>query len=306
MSAKNRTTSRSVASPQRRRRVYKIAVVCLLLVLAAVLAIWLLAYGYNNLSLMGDRAFARRLDAAIENSHNWVRLNRQNILTRRNVALIRMLQDISTMRPDPLYSGIVESFMAGPARPDCWKRLLDPNWPVISSALNKTLEQEHIDNKWILYAIAPECANVTPEQIRLFDSEHWQERRLTHQLWALMHLCRTQGPNDKLNALIERLCDRITGSQRFDIAVVDLYIQKTAFVLKAGFPQKIRRRWIERVIANQEPDGGWNDKWFLFTSIKELPPGLSRSASNQHATVQALWLLYQVKCRYGDQFGLPD
>jgi len=191
MSAKNRTISRSVASPQRRRRIHKIAVVCLSLVLAAVLTAWLLAYGYNNVSLMADRAFARRLDAAIENSHNWVQLNRQDILTGRNIALIRMLQDISTMRPDRLYSGIVESFMAEPARPDCWKRLLDPNWPVISSALNKTLEQEQIDNKWILYAIAPECANVTPEQIRLFDSEHWQERKLTHQLWALMHLCRT-------------------------------------------------------------------------------------------------------------------
>ena len=108
----------------------------------------------------------------------------------------------------------------------------------------------------------------------------------------------------KLDSLIEHLCERITKSQRFDIAVVDLYIQKTAFVLMAGHVQKVRRRWVERIIANQRSDGGWNDKWFFLTSTNR--PCLRPVPSNQHATVQALWLLYQVKYRHARQFALSD
>jgi len=289
---------------RRRRKARRIVVICLLAASAGSLIGWLLSYAYNNVSLTSDKAFARSLDTAIESSRKWVELNRERIIAKKNVALIRMLQDIDTMHADALYSGIVEAFMTGPARPDLWKRLLDPDWPVIGSVLNEAIDRDYIDNKWILYAIAPEYANVTPQQIGLFDPDRRQERQLTHQLWALVHLARTRDTDKKLDSLIEHLCDRITKSQRFDIAVVDLYIQKTAFVLKAGHPKKVRRRWIERIIANQRSDGGWNDKWLFLTSARR--PSLRRSPSNQHATVQALWLLYQVKYRYARQFALPD
>ncbi len=282
--------------------------ISLLIVLAAaastLLMVLSLAYLYNNISLTGDQTFARKLDDAIEKAHNWVKLHQQDILKEGNVALVRMLQDIGTIRPDPLYRDTVHSFMTRPTRPDCWKRLLDPNRPLMSSELNQTITQEYIDNKWILYAIAPESANVTPEELKLFEPDYWHDRKLNHQLWALLHLRRTQSSAEKLDTLIEHLCKRISKSQRFDIAVVDIYIQKAALVLKAGFPQKVRRRWLERIIANQQPDGGWNDKWFIFTSRKRPTISLSRPDSNQHATIQALWVLYQVKYRYAQEFGL--
>jgi hypothetical protein len=264
----------------------------------------LLAYLYNNVSLTGDQNFARKLDTAIEEAHNWVKLNQQEILKESNIALIRMFQDISTMQLDPLYRDTVNLFMARPARPACWKRLIDPNRPITNSELNQAITQESIDNKWTLYAIAPEIANVTPEELKLFEPDYWHGRKLNHQLWALLHLRHTQRSAEKLDALIEHLCQRISSSQRFDIAVVDLYIQKAAFVLEAGFPQKVRRRWLERIIANQQPDGGWNDKWFILTSTRGPTFSLSRPPSNQHATVQALWALYQVKYRYAHEFGL--
>jgi hypothetical protein len=86
---------------------------------------------------------------------------------------------------------------------------------------------------------------------------------------------------------------------------VDIYIQKIAFVLYAGYPEKIRRRWVERVTANQRTDGGWNDRWLCFDSRKRPVFSLKQSSSDQHATVQALWLLCQVKYRYPEYFGLP-
>ncbi len=288
------------------RKISKIAVRLLLIVIIVLTIGILVMCIYNNLPLTNHQTFAQNINLAIENGRIWVELHQREILAKKNIALIRMLQDIDTMHLDPLYSGIVKSFMAKPSRPDCWKRLLDPNHPVTGSDLNKTIEQENIDNKWTLYAIAPESANVTPQQLRLFDSEHWHGRKLTHQLWALIHLRRAKGPNDELDLLIEHLCGRITVSLYIDLAVVDIYIQKVAFIMKAGFGQKIHRRWIERIIANQQHDGGWNDKWFIFTSGRRPVLNLSQPSSNQHATVQALWLLYQTKYRYATQFKLPD
>lgn len=306
MPEQNQTGSNSSPSPRNKpRRIFKITIISLSAIVAVLFVGSLILYTYNNLSLMDNETFARKIDFAIENGRFWVECHRYEILAKKNIALIRMLQDINTIHPDRTYSGIVNSFMARPSRPDCWKRLIDPNHPITSLDLNKTIKQEYIDNKWTLYAIAPEDANITPQQLRLFDSEHWQGRQLTHQLWALIHLRRAQGPNDELDALIEHLCNRITSSLRFDIAVVDHYIQKVAFVLKARFGQKIRRRWVERIIANQQPEGGWNDKWFIFTSNRRPVLNFSQPSSNQHATVQALWLLYQVKYRYAEHFGLP-
>ena len=298
------TSKQTSSSPAPKAR----KLVKIILIVSAAISVLLvgllLAYTYNNASLTGDQTFARKLDIAIEKAHNWVKLQQQDILKEGNIALIRMLQDIGTMQPDPLYRDTVDSFMTRPARPDCWKRLIDPNRPLMSSELNRTITQEYIDNKWTIYSIAPESANVTPEELKLFEPDYWHDRRLNHQLWALIHLRQTQGPAEKLDALIEHLCERISKSQRFDVAVVDLYIQKAAFVLNAGFPQKVRRRWLERIIDNQQPDGGWNDKWLIFTSRKRPTFSLSRPTSNQHTTIQALWALYQVKYRYAQEFGL--
>jgi len=108
---------------RRRRKARRIVVICLLAASAGSLIGWLLSYAYklsyayNNVSLTSDRAFARSLDTAIESSRKWVELNRERIVAKKNVALIRMLQDIDTMHADALYSGIVEAFMTGPARP---------------------------------------------------------------------------------------------------------------------------------------------------------------------------------------------
>jgi hypothetical protein len=275
---------------------------------AAVVLMVILGLGtltYNNVSLASDEAFARRLDAAIEKGLAWTQVHKETILKRRNVALIKMLTEIESLRATPVFSDIISSFMAAPSQPRCWKRLVDPNWPVDEIELNIAIKKEHIDNKWVLYAMAPDKAKITPEEMDLFNPERWQGRKLTHQLDALLVLRKTKGANRELDDLIEHLCNRLSSELIFDVAVMDIYIQKVTFVLRAGFPEKIRRRWIERIIANQLDDGGWNDRWFWFTSDSRRPVfGFARPPSTQHATVQALTALYLVKYRYPECFGL--
>ncbi|MHC4156757.1 MAG: hypothetical protein ACYST6_17825 [Planctomycetota bacterium] len=139
----------------------------------------------------------------------------------------------------------------------------------------------------------------------MFDPERWQQRKLTHQLDALLMLSKTTGPSEDLDKLIEHLCHRLSRQLTYDIAVVDIYIQKVTFILRAGFPQEIRRRWVERIIANQLPDGGWNDRWLCLTSDSNKPIfALHQPASDQHATLQALTMLYLVRYKYPEHFGL--
>jgi hypothetical protein len=279
---------------------WQISVVAILFI--AILG-YILIFALNNCSIWSDKKFSEKLDEAIKQAANWVHYNEAEILRVKNIALIKMLQDCNSLYPQGKFAVICNKFMAAPAWPACWKALIDPNYPVQKWELNQAIKKEYIDNKWILYAIAPDKADITPEQMQLFSPDKWNGRQLTHQLWGLVHLRKTR-PEFENEKLIEHLCNRITRQLTFNAAIVDIYIQKISFVLYAGHPEKIRRRWVERVIANQQPSGGWNDRWLCFESRRRPVFSLVPPPSNQHATVQALWLLYQVKYRYPHEFGL--
>ncbi|MBN1392172.1 MAG: hypothetical protein JW947_05145 [Sedimentisphaerales bacterium] len=260
---------------------------------------------YNNLSIVSDTDFAERVDKSISSAEQWVKNSRMDILQVKNAALLKMLKECNEFKANLLFDGIIENFMAMKVRPECWKRLIDPNWSIDELELNRTIEKESVDNKWVLYAIAKEEAKITPEAMHLFDPKRWQRRQLTHQLNALVTLKkRSRETNERLDELIEHLCRRLSSELVFDLAVVDVYIQKVAFILRAGHPEKIRIRWVERIIANQQPDGGWNDRWYFFTSNRRPIFNFASPPSDQHATIQALTALYLVKYRYPERFGL--
>ncbi len=275
------------------------------------------AIAYNNISLWSDASFARRLDSAISRSEKWVEDNRLIILKERNVALITMLRECNDLKPNPSFRSIVESFLNEPMThySRCWKSEVDPNRPIDKLELNTAIAKDYIDNKWTLYAIAPDKATVNPEELGLFDAERWHRRQLTHQLFALTILrdrhpaspsarAEAGGSTERLDKLIEHLCGRLNSNTTFSVPVVDIYIQRVTFVLRAGLPQGVRRRWIERIIANQQSDGGWNDRWLCFTTVRRKPIfSLTETPSDQHATAQAVLALYLVKYRYPEQFG---
>jgi hypothetical protein len=261
---------------------------------------------FNNCSLWSDKKFSNKLDEAIEKATGWVYSNEAEILKTNNVGLIKMLRDCNILHPTGNFGRICDKFMATPSRPACWKAFLDPNYRVQKWELDLAIEKEFIDNKWLLYAIAPDKANITPEQMGLFSREKQDILKTVHKLWALSQLRKTQ-PKVNNEELIELLCDRIAQTLTFTPVVIDHTIQKTAFVLYAGHPEKIRRRWIEKAINNQLTDGGWNDRWFRCESRERRIQSLftlGRPPSNPHGTIEALWLLYQAKYRYPKYFGL--
>jgi len=256
----------------------------------------------NNVSFVSDEVFAEQIDVAIENALAWTRAYKNKIMTRKNVGLIKMLNDINKLKPTPVFSDIVENLMASPAIPNCSKRLLDTNCPTNEAELNASIKEQPLDNKWILYVVAPDKANITPEQLQLFDPHRWWGRRLAHQLDALTTLRETKGPNEEIDWLIEHICSRLRVELTFDALVVD--IGKNLFIMRAGHPEKIRRRWIERIIAKQSPDGGWDNRRLCFSSNADILTDFASRKTNQHDTLLALATLYMVKYKYPEHFGL--
>lgn len=284
----------------------KIKKISIVLLIIAIICI-AIGLAYNNVSLTTDAKFAKQLDLALESSEKWVQEHRVEVLELKNVAMMAMLRECNDIKANPVFGEMVKTFLNEPIKnyTSCWRKEVDPNLPVNEWNLNHAIEKECIDNKWTLYALAPDIAKITPEQMRLFEPQCWKKRQLTHQFYALIILSKNKNNDKELKSLIGHLCNRICRCLVFDPAVVDIYIQKVLFTLKAEHPEKIRRRWIERILENQNVDGGWGDKWFIVTSDTKRPTlDRARAVSNQHATIQAVNMLYLVKYKYPQYFGL--
>ncbi len=72
----------------------------------------------------------------------------------------------------------------------------------------------------------------------------------------------------------------------------DIYNERVAFLLYAGHDDRVRRRWIERIILSQNTDGGWTYKKSATRTLAQLF-GLDAGAgqSDTHATFLALYAL---------------
>jgi hypothetical protein len=131
----------------------------------------------------------------------------------------------------------------------------------------------------------------------MFSPDKYQTGSATHQLFALYLYRNYNGSTPDLNRLIRRISVRIASEASFDFRVTDLYLQRIAFLLAAGQPDLVKRRWVERALAAQQHDGGWRYSWhgwqpkpFGFEFVDE--------SSISHATAQGMWIVYMLKYRY--------
>ncbi len=284
----------------------KIVYICLVLIIV-ISVFFVVAVAYNNISFWRDKTFASRLDLALKNAEGWVETHKLEILEVKNAALLTMLRECNDLHPNSVFSNITTSFLNTSMThySKCMKREVDPNWPITESDLNLTIDNAALDYKWIYYAMAPDKTKFDAEKSGLFDGYRWNRRQLGHQLLALTMLRNRQGANQRLDRLLDILCERTKTDMTFCLPVVDIYIQRVAYVLRAGFPQKVRRRWVERIITEQQSDGGWNDRWFCFTTPRrQFIFNFNEMPSDQHATIQAVLALYLVKYRYPEHFGV--
>ncbi len=147
------------------------AAIAALVLMAFISICGVVVLAYNNISFTSDKAFVDKLNTSIEKGLAWTEDHKGDILKRKNIALIKMLKEIEGLNETAMFSDIINSFMATPSRPRCWKGLVDPNWSVDELELNITIKKEYLDNKWVLYAMAPDKAKVTGEELSLFEPD---------------------------------------------------------------------------------------------------------------------------------------
>jgi len=250
----------------------------------------------NNFSFQSKsyEEFVRQLDDAMLLGTSWTAARTGQLIERPNLFLIHMIDDMAEMSEEPRLSRIVEIYREIPGD-SLWRRLADKSAEV-KPPTRSELDQLEDYQRWTLYGLAPAEVPLTAEEKTSMFSEnahHWGS--LTHQLISLYAYWKYQG--EDVDALLDRLSERIAFEAIWDIRVTDLYLQRVAFLLSVGRPDLVRARWVERIIAKQDTDGGWSADWHGW-GPDILRFERKQQGTNAHTTVQGMWTLYMLKYRY--------
>lgn len=264
----------------------------------------------NNVSFdPSSRAeFESRVDGAIARGTEWVVLQyhangnemvatSEGRLLLSNAATAHMMVDSAALSGDPRLGQVASAFR------EAWKengsalgKVVDPLIPTHSLAAS---EFDGLDEyqRWILYGASPGQVRLPPDEFTsLFSAGRHRTGKATHQLLALYFYRRSKGSTPELDRLINSVAERIAGEAALDFRVTDLYLQRVAFLLAAGRPDLVRRRWVERALRAQREDGGWVDTWYGWT---RAPHRFSFGhQSTAHSTAQAVWIACMLRYRY--------
>lgn len=263
------------------------------LIAAGILALNLVNNNFS-LSRTSRETFTPEFERSIQLSTDWLGARPQEF----NSALLYMIADMADMSGEVRLGRVVDGTLKSmPDRSSVWRHLIDGTTqvrPVSRQELDSLGEYQ----RWIAYGIAPHQVKLTDsERANMFSPNKYYWGRRTHQLLALLIYRKHSEDSQSVDGLINHLCEGIAFEANWDFRVTDLYFQRIALLLAAGRPDLVKRRWIERIIAKQEQNGGWIGSWYgwgpgLFNiNLQEHTP-------NEHATAQAAWILYMLKYRY--------
>jgi len=273
--------------------------ILIVLVIGLVTALLNNNYSFRRTS---REALDLRLDSAIDNTLNWIK---DHALTAEtNEALVYMIADMERMNDDRRLRAVLDDFQTNPKILNpflpldrVWPRIVDPNAsvPTISAA---ELRGWGFELRWDAHAMAPHQIQLSEEdRADMFSPTKYSWGKRDHQLLALEMYRHFNGSSDELDRTINHLSEKVAFDAHWDIRITDFYFQRSAFVLGAGRPDLIRRRWIERILEHQLPDGSWNCCWYGWCrGIFEFD--LKGTECHGHSTIQAAWALYMLKYRY--------
>lgn len=252
----------------------------------------------SNVSwLQSDQAFADSFERALQAGTEWMVTNPETA----NQVMLYAVADMAALSGDMRLRKVVDNAVTNSVLPadSVGRRMLEPNASVRhrSSAELSVLE-DYV--RWCLYAVAPEHVELSEaDRDAMFSPDRFMWGDRTHQLLSLIFYKDRTANTPPVAGLVNHLSEKIALEEHWDVRVTDLYLQRMAFVLAAGRPDLIRRRWVERAIAKQNTDGGWISSWygwgpglFVFSVKSKIP--------NSHTTVQGVWTLYMLKYRYPD------
>jgi hypothetical protein len=145
-----------------------------------------------------------------------------------------------------------------------------PGWP--KKALNAAeraeiqmviQEYDHRYGRWLLWAVHASWAKLPPQDHRcLFEDTSLLEGSydLTHALmayWLMQRTAPDMAARLHVSQCIAQVLRRIGRYTTWAPRCSDGYLERVAFSLMIQPPPQVSRRWIERILAVQNADGGW-------------------------------------------------
>jgi hypothetical protein len=210
-----------------------------------------------------------------------------------------MIQDMARLTGDKRLHALVEGY-ANRFPEYYWLRMVYSQSDKRDSSLVADLPRHELssltdDQRWFYYVLGGAGIQLEDEELsQPMSATACTARKLTHQLFALNLLQHRNPQDDELHELRMALCERIADEAALDCRVCDRLYQRIAFLLMSEREDLVNPRWVELLIQFQQSDGGWGFGYrpLIAESL------FGEQASNEHAAVQAAWVLCQLKHRY--------
>ncbi|HET8710245.1 MAG TPA: hypothetical protein VFM32_02630 [Spongiibacteraceae bacterium] len=267
---------------------------------------------YEN-NRAADRPGREKLSQSYEKAVAWLLNHRQEILMDANPALWSMLGESASISGDERVKKLYEEFRQDYDRSfpySIWQAYFHPeqfrNAKFSASEYIALVEYQ----QYFLYGLT--CSEQLAKEpfIRAQHSPGfcWSGSRtirpacVTHQLMAFEMIKRNGCGVMDIDAKISALQDTIEKQLTYDPRVVDVYLQRVLMLVESGARNRVKSRWLRRVIDAQREDGGWSDVQPLVVlgGGRNLGFGangftFANPASNFHATAQGVLLMSLLK-----------
>lgn len=278
--------------------------------LLAVVVLLAVVYGglawHNNRSALPPTP--HDVVASWEKSVSWLMNNRAKVLQDKNPILWWMVGQSAELTGDPRLQALFDDFRHEYKlnyNKSIWQTFFNPSYywgENFPAASYNGLSDYH---QYFLFSLTcSEEMAAQPVIVAQHDPDFCLKAHplspacLTHQLMGYRFLQRTQcdrvaGLDEKVSILQRSIEQQLV----WDPRVVDVYIQRVLMLEDSGARERIKPRWLQRVLDAQLVDGGWSDLQPLvplgggrYFGFNARLAGVDSVKGNFHATAQGLWL----------------
>ena len=276
-----------------------------ILLIGVPLLLLALAIAHNN---FGESDYTQEeLNAAFNQSINWLQQNNPVIQNDHNSMLWWMLIQAAEKQNNATLNQIIKQYKTSNIA-----RYQNSPWAyLITGQSNPHISAYSLGNMPdynLLFVYGFSCSRSLAYEdiikIQHQTSFCWRQHPVspactTHQMMGFRFMQRTgcedpQSVADSINTLSGYIKQQST----YDFRVVDVYLQRVLMQLDSGHQEKINPRWVKRILAHQNADGGWDDFQPLipvgggrYFGFHAKGVGIREPNSNLHATAQGVWIL---------------
>jgi len=280
----------------------------IILIFILVLVIPVVIYGVlvwqNNRS--DSPPTQQEITASWERSILWLTENRQHVIQDRNPILWWMIGESAKLTDDSRLKSLLSEFRATMDPADPWQAFFEPDryWGINISEANISVLPDY--NQYFLFGLTCSKQLSTAPLIEAQNKTNFCIKNhpispacVTHQLMGFRFAQRVGC--DRVAGLPEKVAvlqGNIVSQLIWDPRVVDVYLQRVLMLVDSGAAERVKSRWLQRIIAAQLADGSWSNLQPLlpigggrYFGFDERLIGVGVVQGNLHATAQGLWLL---------------